>query len=94
MNRYKPYFEDIVIPLEKGDTFLWGKWKNKKAIFDRIEKDEKGQDVIITDTGKSIPLLKIRLIQESSNKIYFIRTMDKNEASNSDFKKLGDYKIF
>ena len=62
MKRYKSFFiEDITIPLSKGDEFLWGKWKNKKAIFDHLDKDEKGQDIIITDTGKSIPLLKIRL---------------------------------
>jgi hypothetical protein len=57
-------YEDITIPLNKGGSFTWGKWKNKKAIFDHIEKDEKGQDVIVTDIGKRIPLLKIRLMQE------------------------------
>lgn len=58
-------YEDISIPLNKGDSFLWGKWKNKSAIYDHLDKDEKGQDIIITDTGKKIPLLKIRLIQEN-----------------------------
>lgn len=66
MEKYKRFFnEDITIPLKKGDTFLWGKWKNKKAVFDHIEQDDKGQDVIATDNGKKIPLLKIRLVKES-----------------------------
>ena len=83
MKRYRPYFnEDITIPLNKGDSFLWGKWKNKSAIFDHLEKDEKGQDVIVTDTGKKIPLLKIRLIQEN------LRIVDlQKHAGTSDFTK-------
>lgn len=75
-------YEDITIPLNKGDSFLWGKWKNKTAVFDHLEKDEKGQDVIITDTGKKIPLLKIRLIQEN------LRISDlQKHAGTSDFTK-------
>lgn len=61
---------------------MWGKWKNKSAIFDHLEKDEKGQDVIVTDTGKKIPLLKIRLIQEN------LRIVDlQKHAGTSDFTK-------
>jgi len=56
-------YEDITIKLNKNDTFLYGKFKNKKAIFDHIEKDDKGQDIIVTDTGLKIPLLHIRLIK-------------------------------
>ena len=65
MKRYKPLFkEDITIPLSVGDTFLYGKWKNKKGVVAKFSKNEKGEDVIITDTGKEVPLLKIRLINE------------------------------
>lgn len=81
-------YEDISIPLNKGDSFLWGKWKNKSAIYDHLEKDEKGQDVIITDTGKKIPLLKIRLIQESIKFSENIRLTDlQKHAGASDFTK-------
>jgi len=65
MNRYKPYFEDITIPLSKGDSFLWGKWKNKTAIYDSDYINEKGDLILVTDTGKEIPACKIRLIQEN-----------------------------
>lgn len=65
MKRYKPLFkEDITIPLSIGSEFLWGKWKNKRAIVKSFGKNEKGEDVIITDTGKEVPLLKIRLIKK------------------------------
>jgi len=65
MNRYKPFFEDIVIPLKPGDTFLFGKFKNKKAVYASDYINKKGDVVIITDTGREIPMAKIRLIQES-----------------------------
>jgi hypothetical protein len=73
MKRYKPYFnEDITIPLEKGQTFLYGKFKNKSAIYDSHYINDKGDLVIKTDTGKEIPACKIRLIQENlNNKILF-----------------------
>jgi len=70
MIRYKRITEDINIPLNKNDKFLYGKFKNKKAIFDHIEQNEKGEDVIVTDSGKIIPLLKIRLIKESNTNRY------------------------
>lgn len=62
MKRYKPLLEDIAIKLNKGDIFTFGKFKNKKAVFDHLEKDDKGQDVIVTTTGLRIPLLHVRLI--------------------------------
>ena len=62
MKRYKPLLEDITIKLNKNDTILYGKFKNKKAIFDHTEKDGKGQDIIVTTTGLRIPLLHIRLV--------------------------------
>ena len=35
---------------------------NRSAV---IEQDDKGQDIIVTDTGKKIPLLKIRVMKEA-----------------------------
>lgn len=68
MNRYKPYFnEDITIPLNKGDSFLWGKWKNKSAVYDSHYINDKGDPIIVTDTGKEIPMCKIRLLTEELN---------------------------
>ena len=61
MQRYKPLLEDITIKLNKGDSFKWGKFKNKSAIFDHFEKDDKGQDIVVTNTGLKIILLHIRL---------------------------------
>jgi hypothetical protein len=64
MKRYKPLFENITIPLSIGDEFLWGKWKNRTGIVKSFGKNEKGEDIIITDSGKEVPLLKIRLIKK------------------------------
>jgi hypothetical protein len=57
--------ESIEIPLEKGNHFKYGKFKNKDAIYDSNYINEKGDLIIITDTGKEIPACKIRVIQES-----------------------------
>jgi hypothetical protein len=68
MNRYKPYFnEDINIPLSKGDHFKYGKFKNKSAIYDSHYINDKGDPIIVTDTGKEIPMCKIRLLTEELN---------------------------
>ena len=65
-------YEDINIPLNKGDHFKYGKFKNKDAIYDSYYINDKGDIVIKTDTGKEIPACKIRLIQENlNNKILF-----------------------
>ena len=61
---YKLLTEDITIPLKKNDVFLYGKFKNKKAVFDYTIENEKGEIQVVTDTGKIIPLLKIRLIKD------------------------------
>lgn len=65
MERYKRKFESIEIPLEKNDTFFYGKFKNKKAIFDSSYINDKGDLIIKTDTGKEIPACRIRLVQEN-----------------------------
>ena len=51
--------EVIKIPIEIGDTILTGKFKNKKTIVKKIDKNEKG-DVTINDK----PLLRVRIIKE------------------------------
>lgn len=65
MKRYKPYFEDITLPLSKGTEILYGKFKNKRGIISDIKQDEKGDYLITLDSGKKITMMKIRLIQEN-----------------------------
>jgi len=79
--------EDIVIPLEKGMPFKYGKFKNKQAIYDHSYVNEKGDLILVTDTGKEISGTKFRLIQESkfSENLRFTDLMKK--ASMSDFTK-------
>ena len=61
MKRYKQQFLEYEIPLEIGDSILYGKFLNKKATIKAFGKTDKGQPTIITDTGKEIVLLKIRI---------------------------------
>ncbi len=63
MKRYKSIQEEILIPLEIGSEFLYGKWKNKKGLVKSFTKNDKGEIQIIDKSGKMIPLLKIRLIK-------------------------------
>ena len=62
MKAYKRLTEDIVIPLSKGSVFKYGKFKNKTAIYDHDFVNEKGDLIIVTDTGKEIGACKIRMI--------------------------------
>ena len=64
MKKYKSIYEDVTIPLSIGDEFLYGKFKNKKGKIADFKKNEKGDLVIITDTGKEVSMLKIRLIKK------------------------------
>jgi hypothetical protein len=65
MKRYKRFFtEDIVIPLNPGDTFLYGKFKNKTGIYKSSYYNEKGDLIIVLDSGKEIGGAKLRLIKE------------------------------
>lgn len=57
----KAILEAPDLDLKKGDIVLGGKFKNKTYIVDRIESDEKGQPIIVTDKGKKIKLLAIRI---------------------------------
>ena len=56
--------ENITLPIDKGDTFKFGKFKNKTGTVDSISKDENGQYVIVTPSGKEIKMLNIRLKED------------------------------
>lgn len=53
--------EKITLPISINSVILYGKFLNKKAIVKSFGKNDKGQPTIITDKGKEIPLLKVRL---------------------------------
>ena len=44
-----------------GDTILAGKFRNKPYIVSSFDVDSNGQPIIITDKGKKIPFLSIRI---------------------------------
>lgn len=75
--------EDIAIPLSKGDTFFYGKFKNKQAIYASDYINDKGDPIIVTDTGKEIPMCKIRLMTEKkfSENLRFTDLMKKASIS-------------
>ena len=52
--------EMIKVPIKVGDTILGGRFKNKKVVVKKIDKNAKG-DITINDK----PLLKFRIIKES-----------------------------
>ena len=53
--------KEIKIDLKKNDVVLSGKFKNKKNVVDDFSTDDNGQPTIITDTGKEIKLLAVRI---------------------------------
>lgn len=55
--KHKKYELDIL----PGDIILTGKFRNKPAIVKSFGKDENGQPIIITDTGKKVKFLSIRI---------------------------------
>ena len=55
--KHKKYQLDIL----PGDIILTGKFRNKPAIVKSFSKDENGQPIIVTDTGKKIKFLSIRI---------------------------------
>ncbi len=61
MKRYKSIFESIEILLNPGDSFLHGKFKNKTSVYKSHYFNEKGDLIIVTDSGKEIPAMKIRI---------------------------------
>ena len=62
MKRYISIVEEIKINLKIGDQFKHGKFKNKVATVAKFDKNDKGEDIVITDTGKAVKLLNIRLM--------------------------------
>lgn len=46
LKTFKELNEDIVIPLEVGDTVYMGKFKNKATVIKKIGKDEHGVPTI------------------------------------------------
>jgi len=53
----KKYELDIL----PGDIILTGKFRNKPCIVKSFSKDDNGQPIIITDTGKKVKFLSIRI---------------------------------
>lgn len=53
----KKYELDIL----PGDIILTGKFRNKPCVVKSFGKDDNNQPVIITDTGKKIKFLSIRI---------------------------------
>jgi len=51
MKPYKSIYEKLVIPIEKDDEILIGKFKNKTAIVTGFDKDDKNQPIIKTNKG-------------------------------------------
>ena len=57
--------EDIVIPINVGDTIKTGKFKNKSTTVKKIGKNDKG-DITVNDR----PLLKVRLTNKIEGRDY------------------------
>lgn len=80
--------ESIEIPLEAGDTFKFGKWKNKSGIYDSSYIDDKGDLIIKTQDGKEIQGAKIRIVkQESKQFSEALRFSDLYKSAMSAFTK-------
>lgn len=53
--------EKYELDILPGDIILTGKFRNKPAIVKSFSKDDNGQPIIITDTGKKVKFLSIRI---------------------------------
>jgi len=56
--------EDINIPVDIGDTVYMGKFKNKKTIIKKIDKDETGMPTI---NGKKVVTFRIQEHKKNPN---------------------------
>ena len=56
--------EDINIPVEIGDTVYLGKFKNKKTVIKKIDKDETGMPTI---NGKKVVTFRIQEPKKNHN---------------------------
>jgi hypothetical protein len=64
MRRDPSYNEDINIPVEIGDTVYMGRFKNKKTVIKKIDKDETGMPTI---NGKKVVTFRIQEPKKNSN---------------------------
>ena len=64
MRRDPSYNEDINIPVEIGDTVYMGKFKNKKTVIKKIDKDETGMPTI---NGKKVVTFRIQEPKKNPN---------------------------
>ncbi len=71
------------INLNINDIILSGKFKNKKYTVKKFSEDDNNQPTIITDTGKEIKLLNIRID----------KLMPKNKQSKNENKELSLVKL-
>lgn len=75
--------EEIKVPIEIGDTVLGGKFKNKKIVVKKINKNEKG-DLTINDK----PLLRVRTIKQTVAEIVAeVMNEDQSSWDNTGYKK-------
>jgi hypothetical protein len=51
----------IKLDIKNGDIVLGGRFKNKPYIVARIGKDENNQPIVITNKGKKLKLLAVRI---------------------------------
>jgi hypothetical protein len=51
MKPYKSIYEKLVLPIEKDDEILIGKFKNKTAIITGFDTDDKNQPIVKTNKG-------------------------------------------
>jgi hypothetical protein len=59
--KLKKIYENLTVDLEKGDIVLGGRFKNKPYTFDHFETDENGQPLLVTDKGKKLKFLSVRI---------------------------------
>jgi len=57
----KAKVEKYELDILPGDIILTGKFRNKPAIVKSFSKDDNGQPIIITDTGKKVKFLSVRI---------------------------------
>jgi hypothetical protein len=60
MKPYKSIYEKLVLPIEKDDEILIGKFKNKTAIVTGFDTDDKNQPIILVN-GKEKPMLNFKI---------------------------------
>lgn len=64
MRREPNHNEDINIPVEIGDTVYMGRFKNKKTVIKKIDKDETGMPTI---NGKKVVTFRLKEPKKNPN---------------------------